>query len=144
MPGAPLDAEEFDRWRTAADRALAASGAQLESDLHEWSCFLAEQAAQLGVKGLLHGIGAEAWGHDLAALCERVASTLGEPWPPEASRWAERLSRFYIPTRYPDAVPGGVPGQRYVRADAEAAGDDARSLLAAVDTAWSTLTREAG
>jgi HEPN domain-containing protein len=138
----PLDDPEFRRWRAAADRALAASTAQRAANIHEWACFLAEQSAQLGMKALLHGVGAEAWGHDLAALTARAAELVGEPWPADAGRRAERLSRFYVPTRYPDAVPGGIPGDRYDAEDAVAAAEDAHALLSAVDRAWTALQQE--
>lgn len=135
----PLDAPEFERWRAAAQRAFASSDIQAEAGLHEWACFLFEQSAQLAVKGLLHGLGAGAWGHDLSALCARTDALIGDPWPDEAARWAERLSRFYIPTRYPDAVPAGIPGDRFVAEDSGAARSDAIRLLDAVDRTWGAL-----
>ncbi len=138
-----LDDEEYRRWRAAAHRAVQAADVQAASGLFEWSCFLAEQAAQLGVKALLHGAGAGAWGHDLAALVAMVPDAAGPAWPDEAGAPAERLSRFYLPTRYPDAIPGGVPGDRFTSDDADAARADATWLLAAVDATWQALTVEA-
>lgn len=35
---------------------------------HNWRCFLAEQAAQMAMKALLHGLGRGPWGHDLMEL----------------------------------------------------------------------------
>jgi HEPN domain-containing protein len=46
-----------------------------------------------------------------------------------------------MPARYPDAHAAGSPGDRYGPADAEQALDDARSVLALVDTAWDDLDR---
>lgn len=74
---------------------------QSEHGFHEWACFLAGQAGKLATKGLLHAEGTPAWGHDLAALAEQVGTQIGAPWPHDAARRATRLSRFYIPTRYP-------------------------------------------
>src|SRR5206468_3938142 len=51
----PLDEDEFHRWRGEADRALSGARAQGDLGLHNWACFGAEQAAQLALKGLLHG-----------------------------------------------------------------------------------------
>jgi HEPN domain-containing protein len=136
---APLDHDEFGRWRTAADRALAAAETLAAAGFPEWACFQAEQAAQLAVKGLLHGIGEPAWGHDLTVLVDQTARTVTDPWPAAAARWAERLARFYIATRYPDALPGGVPGNRFGDEDVETARHDAVGLLAAVDRAWAVL-----
>jgi HEPN domain-containing protein len=140
----PLDVAEFTRWRAAAGRALDAAAAAAAGGFFEWSCFLAEQGAQLAVKGLLHGVGAGGWGHDVAALVASVPDALGgELWPDTAGQPAERLARFYLATRYPDAVPGGVPGDRFTDADAASACSDARWLIAAADAAWEALQAEA-
>lgn len=139
----PLDTGEFTRWRAAAARAAGAAVAQADAGYNEWSCFLYEQAAQLAVKAILHGVGAGAWGHDLANLVAAASEAVGPPWSSDVARAAERLSRFYLPTRYPDAVPGGVPGDRFDPDDAAAAAADCGAVLAAVDTAWEALQREA-
>ncbi|MGH9228819.1 MAG: HEPN domain-containing protein [Acidimicrobiales bacterium] len=47
---------------------------------HNWRCFLAEQAAQMAMKALLHGLGRGPWGHDLVDLGNRLAG--GGRWPP--------------------------------------------------------------
>ncbi|MGH7719739.1 MAG: HEPN domain-containing protein [Gemmatimonadaceae bacterium] len=62
-----MDVAEFQRWRTAADEARRAAVLQAGGDGHNWACFLAEQAAQLALKALLHEVGAGPWGHDLTA-----------------------------------------------------------------------------
>lgn len=134
----PLDDDEFGRWQDAAARALAAADVQRGAGFHEWACFLCEQAAQLSVKGLLHGLGLGAWGHDLSALVARVPSDL-DGWPAAHQREAERLSRFYIPTRYPDAVPGAIPGVRFDAEDSSSALADARSILDSVQAGWRKL-----
>jgi hypothetical protein len=77
----PLDDEEFDRWQEQAGSALATADLARTGGRHEWACFLDEQAAQLAVKGLLHAIGEQAWGHDLTVLVTRAAAVLGELWP---------------------------------------------------------------
>ena len=52
-----VDSAEFTRWRAEADVARRSAALQASADVYNWACFLAEQAAQLGVKALLHGIG---------------------------------------------------------------------------------------
>ncbi len=134
----PLDEEEFRRWRAEADRALEAAGREAAGGAHNWACFLAEQAAQLGVKGLLHGLGLGPWGHDLPRLGARIAEAGLEI--PDAIREAlARLGRHYIPPRYPDAHASGPPSDHYTRADSEQAMEDARGILAFVDAAWEGL-----
>jgi HEPN domain-containing protein len=52
-----LDEAEFARWRSSAERTLDAGAQLAATGSFEWACFLAEAAAQLGVKGVLHGLG---------------------------------------------------------------------------------------
>lgn len=130
----PLDSEEFGRWREEASQALRGARLQRDADLHNWSCFLAEQSAQLALKGLLHGLGRGPWGHDLVRLGELAAETLDVPVDTGAA--LRRLSRHYIPARYPDAHPAGPPGPHYGATDSEEAIDDAAAILEFVDRTW--------
>lgn len=91
------------------------------------------------MKGLLHGVGLDAWGHDLTVLCARAESELASAWPPGLGDRSARLSRHYIAARYPDAVPSGTPGAHYTDSDADQAAEDARALLEAVEAAWRAL-----
>jgi HEPN domain-containing protein len=138
MSGPPVDTEEFRRWRDEAGRALDAARIQAEAGLHNWSCFAAEQGAQLAVKALLHGLGRGPWGHDLVRLIEG-AGEAGVHVPGAIADAARRLSRHYIPARYPDAHPGGSPGSRYSRSDADEASRDAAAVIGFVDAAWESL-----
>ncbi|WP_165491755.1 HEPN domain-containing protein [Egibacter rhizosphaerae] len=136
-----LDDAEFHRWQRHAHRALDTARLAANGERYEWACFLAEQAAQLSVKGLLHGIGEEAWGHDLTVLEHRAASLLSPHWPdaPDAADAAARLTRHYIPTRYPDAHPGAHVDAHYRRSDADAAIADAERLIDNAARAWAAL-----
>lgn len=80
----PLDEPEFSRWREEADHALGGAAREAEAENHNWSCFLAEQAAQLAVKALLHGSG------------ERPGATISRS---SRARWGRRGWSF--PPRSP-------------------------------------------
>ncbi|MGI8778130.1 MAG: HEPN domain-containing protein [Acidimicrobiales bacterium] len=136
-----LDRPEFDRWRAQADRTLDAARLVADGDSHGWACFLCEQAAQLAVKGLLHAIGEEAWGHDLPQLVVRAQGYLGTDWSTVTDE-AEELSRHYIPARYPDAHPAGTPFDHYNATSSRLALGYAAAVVDAVDAAWIAL-REA-
>jgi HEPN domain-containing protein len=136
---AVLDRSEYERWREAAAGARRAAEVQAASDIHNWGCFLAEQAAQLAVKSLLHGTGAGAWGHDLVALGERLREAADEELPDAVAAALRRLSRHYIPPRYPDAHPGGSPLAYYGTEDSAEAIADADRVIAHVDGLWERL-----
>jgi len=136
--GPPLDGDEFRRWREEARQALRGAELQAGAGLFNWACFLAEQAAQLALKALLHGLGRGPWGHDLVRLSE-MASAAGLDPPLPAADALRRLSRHYIPARYPDAHSAGSPSAHYGAADAEEALRDAASVLDFVDEAWEAL-----
>ncbi len=136
-----LDRPEFDRWRSQADRTHDTARLVADGASHGWACFLCEQAAQLAVKGLLHAIGEEAWGHDLPQLVVRAAGALGADWSTVTDA-AEELSRHYIPARYPDAHPSGTPYDHYNPTSSRLAFGYADAVIDAVDAAWGQL-REA-
>lgn len=134
----PLDEPEFSRWREEADRALGAAAREAQAENHNWSCFLAEQAAQLAAKALLHGLGRGPWGHDLEELTRAIGEA-GVELPDEVTAAARQLARHYIPARYPDAHPAAAPGSRYVAEDSTGALRAADALLAFVDRTWRSM-----
>ena len=139
-----VDEPEFRRWRRAADEALATASLAAGGGRHQWACFLCEQAAQLALKGLLHGLGAGAWRHDLAALAAAVEDETGEPLDDELRAVLGRLARHDIPARYPDAAPGGTPGDYYHAPHSEEAAGDAGAILSLVDRRWTAAAAGGG
>lgn len=137
-----LDDPEYRRWGEAGADALAAARVQADAGFHHWACFLAEQSAQLWVKGLLHGLGVGAWGHDLVELGQAWGDAMGEIHVAELSGALQRLSRHYIPPRYPDAHPAGSPGSHYGDTDSAGAIADAEYVAAAVSSVWERLQSE--
>ncbi len=135
---AALDRDEFERWRREADRALESAHLQAGAGLHNWACFAAEQAAQLALKALLHGLGRGPWGDDLVRLGE-MARAAGLELPEDVAATLRRLGRHYIPSRYPDAHAAGSPGSHYGPEDSREAMADAERVLAYVDATWRSL-----
>jgi HEPN domain-containing protein len=146
-----LDGAEFASWRSSAERTLDAGAQLATTGSSEWACFLAEQAAQLGVEGVLHGLGEPGWGHDLTVLVANLHRALAgaEPTrvdvgPAGADDGAARPSRHDIPARYPDAHPAGPPAAHYRSSDATDALADARAVLAWADAAWELVRTASG
>lgn len=136
-----LDHAEFERWRTAAEDAARAARVQADAGLHNWACFMAEQSAQLVLKAVLHGIGSGAWGHDLVKLSGVVSEAVGEALGGDVLAAVMRLSRHYIPTRYPDAHAAGAPGAHYGRDDSVQALADMWAIQQSIDELWARLVR---
>ena len=93
-------------------------------------CFIAQQAAEKALKALLYFGGARTVvGHSVLDLLERARLT--QPALDRLRDDARRLNRFYIPTRYPDALPGGSPFESFTRQDLEQALAMAERILSA-------------
>jgi HEPN domain-containing protein len=82
----------------------------------EWACFQAQQAAEKMLKGYLLDAGRA---HPvtrsvktLIAECEKLRPAFRE------IRASTELDRHYVTTRYPDALPDGIPANHF---DEEAA-----------------------
>lgn len=125
---------EGGRWLAQAADDLEAARLLTAHDRHAQACFLAQQAAEKALKGLLYAAGAEVvLGHSVAQLCEYAAKVA----PSVAGRcqaWA-MLDQYYIPTRYPDALPGAIPATAYTGEQARAAIELAGGVVAAAGVA---------
>jgi len=102
----------------------------LDGEFYSWACFLAQQAAEAALKAFLFFKGERGrLSHSIAEL-RQISSKHDEIFVGLAS--TGKLDTFYTPTRYPDALPGGVPFQAYNRADAEEAIGLAKEVMETV------------
>ena len=123
--------DEAERWLHEARQDLAAGEAMVASRHFNWACFLAQQTAEKAVKAFLYAQGAEdVWGHSVAELLRDAVSHDASlaTWQPLGGM----LDKFYIPTRYPNGLPGGLPSQAYTADEARKALDWSGELIAAV------------
>lgn len=114
-------------WMAQARRDLENARWEREGGFHEWACFVAQQAAEKAAKAVIQRVGAEAWGHSVAALLE----ALGREYEVEERlmRCGRLLDRFYIPARYPNGWDSGAPKDYYEEEDAEQAVACAERIL---------------
>lgn len=75
-------------------------------------------------------------GHSVAELCERAA--IFDPAFAELEREGAKLDRLYIPTRYPNGLPGGLPAKAFDREDADSAIERASRIVGVVAAAFDT------
>ncbi|MBS7251397.1 MAG: HEPN domain-containing protein [Candidatus Freyarchaeota archaeon] len=104
-------------WERQADRDLNVAEEMLRAGFFEWSCFVAQQAAEKAVKAVLQKMNATAWGHSVHDFLKILAKKLlvGE----EILDCAKTLDKYYIPTRYPNSFESGSPYEYFTRRDAE-------------------------
>jgi HEPN domain-containing protein len=69
-------------------------------------------------------------GHALVELLDGVAPD--HPAVAELRELAQQLDQYYIPTRYPNGLPGGVPADVFTRRQAADAVTSARRFLETV------------
>lgn len=113
----PHPKAEAKRWLAQASSELAFARVGLREGFHAQACFHCQQAAEMALKALHYLGGARlVMGH---ALVELLAP-LEEIHPTLASLrgTAARLDQLYIPTRYPNGLPGGVPAEVFTKEQA--------------------------
>jgi len=97
--------EASERWLYFAGEDLKMADLALEAEIYNQVCFHSQQCAEKAIKGLLLFQGkTPPRTHLLGDLL-----TILSPNPFTISLDVQLLDRFYIPTRYPDALPGSLP-----------------------------------
>ena len=133
---------DSDRWMSQAQHDLAAAEHAASGDFHALACFLCQQSAEKAVAGYLFARGAEhIWGHALADLCED-AMQLDKSFDVIKSV-AMLLDKYYLPTRYPTGLPGGVPHDVYDGIDSGRALEIAGDVLEFVNSRLRSLSEAA-
>ena len=116
------------RWLEQAKYDLLTSEWNLKGNLYSPACFWAQQAAEKAAKAYLYSKGERyVMGHSVAELLERcrVHNHHFKSLTPIGAF----LDRFYIPTRYPNGLPGGIPAHAYRKKDAVEAIRMARKVV---------------
>ena len=110
-------AERSADWLRQAQKDLEKARLDVDSGYYEWACFTAQQAAEKALKALVQRLHGEAWGHGTKALLENL------PYKDSGSliEDARFLDKMYIPTRYPNGLPEGIPHDYFTKSEAEQA-----------------------
>lgn len=115
----PMAANRAEDWWKQARHDLEAARQNAALGIHDWACFMAQQAAEKAVKALVQHSGGDAWGHAIRELLELLP--VDTAIPQAVREAAPLLDRYYIPTRYPNGIDAGAPADTYGARDAEAA-----------------------
>jgi HEPN domain-containing protein len=126
---------EGERWFQQAERDLDDAVFARQGGRYNLACFLSQQAAEKGLKGFLYLQGAEqVWGHSVVELCADACDFDAEFT--SIKKDGASLDKYYIPTRYPDGLPGGIPADAYLEADANIAVEKATHILTFIKEKW--------
>ncbi|MFP3869977.1 MAG: HEPN domain-containing protein [Syntrophobacteria bacterium] len=115
-------AAEARRWFQQATYDLKAAQWNLEGGFFNTVCFLSQQGAEKSLKSLLYYLGARRQAlltHSLVEMVEEAGKSVAQL--ALLLDEARDLDLHYIPSRYPNGLPGGYPHQFYTRRVAEEA-----------------------
>ena len=99
---------EADRWLKQAENDLDFARLGLREGFFAQVCFLAQQSAEKAVKAIGYLLGERTvLGHSVAVLVDRYSERV--PDLADLRDEAGLLDQYYIPTRYPNGLPGGFP-----------------------------------
>jgi len=109
--------QESERWLAQAKWDLKAARDSAAAGNYEWSCFQAQQAAEKALKSYLYREGAEPIAlhsvRKLVAECEKISPEFAGLRP------AAELDLYYVPARFPTALPDDVPHEYFTAEAAE-------------------------
>lgn len=129
-----MSAIEGLRWLRAAKSDLGMARALLDDEYYHGCAFHAQQPAEKALKGLLYSLDEKLWGHRTFDLLAQITFLLPDDDVPESLLDAtHRLDEHYLPSRYPDALPDGIPSDQYDRGMAEQAITDVESIMMFVE-----------
>ena len=124
----PDSASEASRWIAQAETDLDDARYNAVGGRHHLVCFLCQQAAEKAINAFLYGKGADVvWGHSVADLC-REAEEKDAAFSVIRKK-AGPLDRYYIPTRYPNGLPGGTPKEAFGPEDSKNAIETATATV---------------
>jgi len=120
-------AAEARRWLAQAESDLAFAELGLREGFFAQTCFVCQQAGEKALKALRYLRGDRVvLGHSLVELLDALGGAGG----PALREGAQQLDQYYVPTRYPNGLPGGVPAEVFTRRQAEEAVAIARRMVA--------------
>ena len=117
------------RWIQAAENDLNATQSLLTDGFYHLCAFHAQQATEKALKGLLRLLGRVPWGHSCFDLLTEIDGLISSTVDSSLFNSAQRLDGHYIPSRYPDAFPSGVPSDHYDETTAQQSIADAKEIL---------------
>ena len=118
------NSSEAARWFLQAENDLAFAKLGLREGYFSQVCFQCQQIAEKAIKSIRYNLGERiVFGHSLLELAEPLEFSDGK------MNELAVLDQYYIPTRYPNGLPGGVPYKAYTKDQATNAVSVATSIV---------------
>ena len=112
------ETDDAARWLAQAKEDLKWASHLAKEGGYHLACFLAQQVAEKALKAFLYSRGEEAvLGHSVVRLCANAAE-YDPAFEQKAEAW-KILDTYYIPTRYPNGLPDGIPAEAYNKDSAD-------------------------
>ena len=112
------------RWLHQAESDLRFAQLGLREGFYAQVCFQCQQICEKAIKAIRYGGGERTvYGHSLVELTDGVELFAG------FREELALLDQYYIPTRYPNGLPGGTPSDAYSQRQAKDAVDVATSIV---------------
>lgn len=119
---------EADRWWRQAANDLAFARVAVRERFYAQACFVAQQAAEKAVKAIAYALGERTvLGHSLVTHISRCADRV--PELQDLRELGGILDQYYVPTRYPNGLAGGVPFEAFGESQAVGAVDAAERFV---------------
>lgn len=124
--------EDYEIWLEEAKWDLENAEILYDNERFSTSAFQSQQAAEKAVKALLFRYNLNGWGHSVSNLFKKYQERT-ERTIKDVKNIAFRLDKHYIPTRYPDSLPGIAPHEAYTQEEAKSAIEQASMIIKFVE-----------
>ena len=122
---------EAMRWLNTADDDYETASILCTNKKFAQCCFHCQQSAEKAVKAVYYNADEDPWGHSIFKLITEISNEAAHAHFNKLTDTAKRLDQYYIPTRYPNGLPGTIPSETYGTQDAKDALDAAGKIIAA-------------
>ncbi len=125
--------EARSRWQYFARQDLQMAELALSEGIFNQVCFHSQQCVEKCLKGLLAGLGQKIPRiHSIVDLLRLLPEARQRECIGDLQESLEMMDIYYIPTRYPEALPGSL-------ADGPAEREDALAAIATARECWKKL-----
>ncbi len=119
---------EAARWLRQAENDLEFARLAVREHFFAQACFMAQQSAEKALKAIGYGLGERTiLGHSLVELVKLLRDRV--PQLGKLETLAGILDQYYVPTRYPNGLPGGSPFEAFGEHQAQEAVEAAARFI---------------